>query len=71
MAIDAALHARFFGSGTVGPEDIARNLVGSVVKENVEDLAALKEYVVLVAKKRAVKDKAWKEFHDTMLGVIG
>jgi MoxR-like ATPase len=70
VALDSALHARFFGSGQVGPADIARNLVGSVVKENEEDLAALKEYVVLVAKKRAVKDGGWKEFHDTMLATL-
>jgi len=67
VALDAALHARFFGSGQVGPGDVARNLVGSVVKEDLADLAVLKEYVVLVAKKRAAKDKAWKEFHDTAL----
>jgi MoxR-like ATPase len=70
VALDSALHARFFGSGQVGTGDIARNLVGSVVKENEEDLAALKEYVVLVAKKRAVKDAGWKEFHDTMLAAM-
>ena len=50
--------------------DVARNLIGSVVKEDLNDLAALKEYVVLVAKKRATKDKNWKEFHDTMAGVL-
>jgi MoxR-like ATPase len=69
-ALDAALHARFFGSGQVSAADVARNLVGSVVKEDLNDLAVLKEYVVLVAKKRATKDKHWKEFHDTMLGVL-
>jgi MoxR-like ATPase len=67
VALDAALHAQFFGSGKISAADVARNLVGSVVKEDTGDLAILKEYVVLVAKKRAVKDKAWKEFHDTML----
>jgi MoxR-like ATPase len=67
VALDSTLHSRFFGSGQVGAADIARNLVGSIVKEDLADLAVLKEYVVLVAKKRAVKDKAWKEFHDTMM----
>src|SRR5262249_14255385 len=70
VALDAALHARFFGSGQVGPADIARNLVGSIVKEDLADLAVLKEYVVLVAKKRATKDKAWKDFHDTVLETL-
>jgi MoxR-like ATPase len=62
VAIDAALHARFFGSGAVGPADVARNIIGAVVKEDLADLAVLKEYVVLVAKKRAEKDAGWKEF---------
>jgi MoxR-like ATPase len=70
VALDAALHARFFGSGTVGPADIARNLMGSIVKEDLADLAVLKEYVVLVAKKRATKDQAWKDFHDTLMTAL-
>jgi MoxR-like ATPase len=67
VAIDAALHARYFGSGSVGPADVARNIVGAVVKEDLADLAVLKEYVVLVAKKRAEKDAGWKEFHHAAL----
>lgn len=67
VALDSALHARFFGGGEVGPADIARNMVGAVVKEDQEDKAALKEYAALVAKKRGVKEKAWKEFHDALV----
>ncbi len=70
VALDAALRARFFGSGQVGPADIARNLVGSIVKEDLGDLAILKEYVVLVAKKRAASNKAWQEFHDALLPAL-
>jgi MoxR-like ATPase len=70
VALEAALRARFFGSGQVSAADIARNLVGSIVKEDLADLAALKEYVVLVAKKRATKDKTWKDFHDTLLATL-
>ncbi len=67
VALDAALHSRFFGSGEVGPADIARNMVGAVVKEDQEDRSALKEYATLVAKKRGAKDKSWKEFHDALV----
>src|SRR5947209_2448976 len=67
VALDAALHARFFGVGEVGPADVARNMVGVVVKEDQEDKGALKEYATLVAKKRGVKEKAWKEFHDALV----
>jgi MoxR-like ATPase len=67
VALDATLHARFFGAGDVGPADIARNMVGAVVKEDQEDKVALKEYATLVAKKRGAKEKAWKEFHDALV----
>ena len=70
VALDSALHARFFGNGTVGPADIARNMVGSVVKEDQDDKAALKEYGTLVAKKRAVKSTEWKEFHDALMSEL-
>jgi MoxR-like ATPase len=69
-ALDAALHARFFGGKPPGPEHIARNMVGSIVKEDLNDLEILKEYVVLVGKKRAAGNKAWKEFHDTLLAEL-
>lgn len=69
-ALDAALHARFFGGKAVSAEHIARNLVGSVVKEDLNDLEVLKEYVVLVGKKRASSNKSWKEFHDTLLAEL-
>jgi MoxR-like ATPase len=66
VALDAALHARFFGGGEVGPSDIARNLVGAIVKEDQDDRAALKEYATLVAKKRGAREAAWKEFHEAL-----
>ena len=43
---------------------------GQISVGQLADLAVLKEYVVLVAKKRAGKDKAWKEFHDTILETL-
>jgi MoxR-like ATPase len=63
-AVDAALHSRYFGDGKVTAGSIARNLVGSIVKEDAQDLAALKEYVAIVAKKRAATDKTWLAFHE-------
>jgi MoxR-like ATPase len=67
VALDSALHSQFFGGGEIGPADIARNMVGVVVKEDQEDKDSLKEYAALVAKKRGVKDKAWKDFHDALV----
>lgn len=64
VALDSAIYARYFGSGAVGVADIARNLVGSIVKEDLSDLQVLKEYLSVVAKKRAAKDPSWKAFHE-------
>jgi MoxR-like ATPase len=63
-AVDAALHSRYFGDGKISAGAIARNLVGSIVKEDPQDLAALKEYVAIVAKKRGASDKNWQAFHE-------
>ncbi len=62
-AVDAVLHSRYFGDGKVTSGAIARNLVGSIVKDP-QDLAVLKEYVTIVAKKRGATDKNWKGFHE-------
>jgi MoxR-like ATPase len=73
VALDAAIYARFFGSGgtaTVGPAEIAHNLVGSIVKDDLADLQVLKEYLSLVAKKRGAKDATWKAFHDAAMKAV-
>ena len=70
VALDAAIHSRYFGTGDVGPADIARNLIGSIVKEDLADLQVLKEYMNLVAKKRAASDPAWKTFYDAAVKVL-
>jgi hypothetical protein len=70
VALDSAIHSRYFGNGTVGPEDIARNLIGSIVKEDLADLKVLKEYMNLVAKKRAAGDPAWKTFYEAATKVL-
>jgi MoxR-like ATPase len=63
-AVDSILHCRYFGDGKVTGGVIARNLLGSIVKEDPQDLAALKEYVSIVAKKRGLSDKHWQGFYD-------
>lgn len=71
VALDSAIHSRYFGSGAVvGADAIGRNLVGSIVKEDLGDLKVLKEYLSLVAKKRAASDPLWKSFHDAASAAI-
>lgn len=75
VALEAALHARFFGGGEVTAGDVARNLVGSVVKEDASDLKVLREYVRLVARRRAGDSEIWEDFYqaasDSLGGVQG
>jgi MoxR-like ATPase len=70
VALDSAIHARYFGSGAVGVTEVAQNLVGSIVKEDLADLQVLKEYLSLVAKKRGAKDASWKSFHDAAMKAV-
>jgi MoxR-like ATPase len=70
VAVESSLRAAFFGKGKVGGGDIARNIVGSIVKEDLGDLAALKEYATLVAKKRATKDGEWDAFYQGLQEVL-
>jgi MoxR-like ATPase len=70
VALDAAIYSRYFGSGAVGVQEIARNLVGSIVKEDLADLQVLKEYLSVVAKKRGAKDPSWKTFHDAAVKAV-
>ncbi len=70
VALESALRANFFGAQTVGGADIARNIVGSIVKEDLSDLETLKEYATLVAKKRAAKNREWDAFYKGVQQVV-
>ncbi len=70
VTVESALRASFFGDDAVAGEDIARNIVGSIVKEDMTDLATLKEYATLVAKKRAKDSKDWDSFYKGVQHVV-
>ncbi len=69
-AVDAALHGHYFGDGKVNAGSIAKNMIGSIVKEDPQDLAALKEYVSIIAKKRGTGNKDWQAFHDEAIKTL-
>jgi MoxR-like ATPase len=70
VAVESSLRASFFGKQKMTGQDIARNIVGSIVKEDVSDLVVLKEYATLVAKKRATKDADWDSFYQGLQEVL-
>ncbi|WP_022951598.1 AAA family ATPase [Leucothrix mucor] len=63
VLLDAAIHAQYLGGGKVRIDDIAANLVGAVVKEDEADRNTLREYLNLVAKRRAADSALWDKFY--------
>jgi MoxR-like ATPase len=59
VAHAAALDAHYFGDGQVGGDHVARQLIGTVLKDNPEDGKKLRQYFDVVVKQRARKSKQW------------
>lgn len=63
VAHAAALDAHYFGKGSLEPEHLARQMLGTALKDNPEDVKKLRHYVDVVVKARSAKNKAWSQFH--------
>ncbi len=55
----AALDAHWFGDGRADGGHVARQLIGTVLKDNADDGKKLRHYFDVVVAQRARKDKAW------------
>lgn len=60
----AGLDAHYFGDGSVGGEHIARQLIGTVLKDNPDDGKKLRHYFDVVVKQRAQRHAQWKRVLD-------
>jgi MoxR-like ATPase len=60
----AALDAHYFGNGNVSGEHIARQLIGTVLKDNPDDGKKLRHYFDTVVKQRAHHKPQWKRVLD-------
>lgn len=56
----ACLDATYFGDGEPGGEHVARQLIGTVLKDNPDDGKKLRHYFDVVVKQRAQKSRQWK-----------
>ena len=56
VAFAAGLDANYFGDGTLRGEHLARQIVGTVLKDSVEDAKKVKQYFDIVVKTRAKSD---------------
>lgn len=55
----ATLDAHYFGNGAVAGEHVARQLIGTVLKDNPEDGRKLRHYFDVVVGQRAKRDARW------------
>lgn len=62
VGLSASLHAKYYGSGTPGPEEIVRHLSGSLLKET-EDRKALRAYFDVTVKARAGTSDPWRQYY--------
>lgn len=60
----ASLDAHYFGDGAVAGEHIARQLIGTVLKDNPDDGKKLRHYFDVVVKQRAQRQAQWKRVLD-------
>jgi MoxR-like ATPase len=60
----ACLDAHYFGDGEVAGEHIARQLIGTVLKDNPDDGKKLRHYFDVVVKQRAQRQSQWKRVLD-------
>lgn len=63
VGVSAGLDAHYLGDGIVSGEHIARNLVGTVLKDNPEDAKKLKHYFNVVVKGRAQQHENWNAYY--------
>lgn len=64
VAYAACLDAHYFGDGLVAGDHIARQLIGTVLKDNAEDGKKLRHYFDVVVKQRAQRQTHWQSVLD-------
>jgi MoxR-like ATPase len=70
VAFAAGLEACYLGDGRVRGEHLARQLVGTVLKDSADDAKKVRQYFDVVVKNRIKRSDHWKSFYDAR-GVLG
>ncbi len=60
----AALDAAYFGNSRLESGHIARQIVGTILKDNPEDVKKLRQYFDVVVKSRGKDSKGWQQFYE-------
>jgi MoxR-like ATPase len=70
VAFAAGLDACYFGDGRLRGDHLAKQLVGTVLKDSEEDAKKVRQYFEVVVKNRAKRSEPWKAFYDAR-GILG
>jgi len=62
VGFSAGLEAHYFGNGELEGGHIARQLLGTVLKDNPDDAKKLRQYFDVVVKAKAKKNRAWQSY---------
>ena len=63
IAYASALDAHYLGNGTLTGEQIAKQLIGVVLKDNADDIKRIQFYMDNVVRERAKKSDIWRSFY--------
>jgi MoxR-like ATPase len=64
VAYSAALDAAYFGNGVIEPIHLVKQLIGTAIKDNTDDIAKIQQYFDSIVKLRARKNKQWQGYYD-------
>lgn len=70
VAFAAGLDACYFSNGTLRGEHLAKQIVGTILKDSEEDAKKVRQYFEVVVKNRAKRSEHWKSFYDGR-GILG
>lgn len=70
VAFAAGLDACYFSDGKLRGEHLAKQIVGTVLKDSDEDARKVRQYFDIVVKNRARKSEHWKSFYEGR-GILG
>jgi MoxR-like ATPase len=70
VAFAAALEACYLGDGTLSGAHLAKQLVGTVLKDSDEDARKVRSYFDVVVKARAKRGRHWRSFYEGR-GILG
>jgi MoxR-like ATPase len=59
----AAMNAHYYGEKKITMDRLIQNMLGTVFKEEGEDVSRFRSYFTLIAKQRAEKDSLWDDFY--------